>query len=278
MCGIIGVIKNNCAIRKDAFVLLNNMQDHRGPDSSGVWFNEDLNIALGHRRLSIIDLDKGAQPMLDGDGNLVITFNGEIYNYQELRSELIKKNYKFITDSDTEVIINSFKEWGEECVNRMRGMFAFAIWDARKMRLFCARDRFGIKPFYYAVINNVLVFASEAKTLLPFLPQIETDMDALKDYLAFQFILDGKTLFAGIHELPAGHMMNVTRNNIQIKQYWDVYYIPDFNHTAKYFTEELRNLITESVKYHIVRGAIDCLGVEDRRRGRSKYGTRKPKA
>lgn len=252
MCGIAGILNLEHSIYpnlKEHLHVMNQVQSHRGPDGEGIWTHQNNHVGFAHRRLSIIDLNTGAQPMTDISGN-VICYNGEIYNYRDLKKEL--SNYQFKTSSDTEVILAAYNKWGTECVNHLRGMFAFAIWDARKMRLFCARDRFGIKPFYYAVINNVLVFASEAKTLLPFLPKIETDMDALKDYLAFQFILDGKTLFAGIHELPAGHMMNISQNNIQINQYWDVYYIPDFNHTAKYFTEELRNLINESVKYHIV--------------------------
>ncbi|MCD6115653.1 asparagine synthase (glutamine-hydrolyzing) [bacterium] len=252
MCGIAGILNlehSPYPNLKEHLHVMNQVQSHRGPDGEGIWTHQHNHVGFAHRRLSIIDLNTGAQPMTDINGN-VICYNGEIYNYRDLKKEL--SNYQFKTSSDTEVILAAYNKWGTECVNHLRGMFAFAIWDGRKMRLFCARDRFGIKPFYYAVINNVLVFASEAKTLLLFLPQIETDIDALNDYLTFQFILDGKTLFAGIHELPAGHTMTVNRNNIQTNQYWEVYYIPDFNHTARYFTEELRNLINESVEYHIV--------------------------
>ena len=185
--------------------------------------------------------------MTDGAGR-TICYNGEIYNYRELRAEL--SGYPFRTSSDTEVILAAYDRWGQDCVHHLRGMFAIALWDESKQLLFCARDRFGIKPFYYTTTADAFFFASEAKTLLPFLPEIRTDVNALKDYLAFQLCLDGKTLFKGIHELLPGHRMSIAGGNMNINRYWEVYYRPDFDHTRKYFTERLRELLEDSVRVH----------------------------
>jgi asparagine synthase (glutamine-hydrolysing) len=180
---------------------LNDLQRHRGPDGCATWTHPAGLGGLAHRRLSIIDLVTGDQPMTDGAGNW-IAFCGEIYNYRELRDELGPGQFR--TGSDTEVILHAYRRWGPACVEHLRGMFSFALWDEARGQLFCARDRFGIKPFYYAVVDDVLHFATEAKALLPFLPRIETDVDGLKDYLTFQFCLDGKTLFNGVRELLPG--------------------------------------------------------------------------
>jgi len=185
--------------------------------------------------------------MENAQGN-VICFNGEIYNYKELRGEL--SEYPFRTTSDTEVILAAYGRWGGDCVNHLRGMFAFAVWDQRRQVLFCARDRFGIKPFYYALIDGVFYFASEPKTLLPFLPELRTNINALKDYLAFQLCLDGKTLFEGVQELLPGHRMTIRDAKMRTDRYWEVYYRPDFDHTRRYFTERLRELLTDSVRVH----------------------------
>ena len=226
---------------------MNKIQAHRGPDGEGIWTGQKEDVGLAHRRLSIIDLATGDQPMSDESGNTIV-FNGEIYNYVELREEL--RDYGFKTTSDTEVILAAYLRWGIDCLDHLRGMFAFAIWDESGHRLFCARDRFGIKPFYYTIIDNVFYFASETKTLLPFVPSIKTDIDALKDYLIFQFCLDGKTLFEGISELPSGHRLIIENGKLTKGQYWEIYYNLDFDHTPKYFQERLRELITDSVKVH----------------------------
>lgn len=227
--------------------LMNRLQAHRGPDAEGVWVHPKEHVGLGHRRLSIIDLHTGDQPMTDAGGN-VIVFNGEIYNYIELREEL--KEYAFRTTSDTEVILYAYRKWGAGCVQRLRGMFAFAIWDASKQSLFCARDRFGIKPFYYTVAEGVFYFASESKALLPFLKGIETDIEALKEYLHFQFCLNGKTLFRYITELPGGHWLTVENGDVKLERYWEIFYDLDFYHTPKYFHEKLRDLLEDSVRIH----------------------------
>jgi asparagine synthase (glutamine-hydrolysing) len=178
-----------------------------------------------------------------------ITFNGEIYNYLELRAELGAEH--FVTTSDTEVILHAYRRWGADCLNQFRGMFAFALWDESSGTLFCARDRFGIKPFYYAVVGDILYFASEAKAILPFLPRIETDLEGIKDYLAFQFCLDGKTLFRGIRELLPGHCLTLGHAGLHVRRYWEVFYDLDFHHTEKYFQEGLRSAFADSVYLHL---------------------------
>jgi len=213
--------------------VMNHLLRHRGPDGEGTWRHPKEGVGFAHRRLSIIDLkETGRQPMTDRSGNWVI-FNGEIYNYIELRQELGKHN--FVTDSDTEVILFAYRKWGRDCVNHLRGMFAFALWDEAERTLFCARDRFGIKPFYYTIVDQVLYFASEAKALLPFVKQIETDLDAFKDYLAFQFCLAGKTLFKGIQELLPAHTLSISNGQIEVKRYWEIYYDVDYDHTGRFF-------------------------------------------
>ena len=201
MCGI-GVILNLDSKPVGALgpglALMNRLLAHRGPDGEGLWVHDRKHVGFAHRRLEIIDLQTGQQPMHDGEGNW-ITYNGEIYNYVELRRELGEDSFR--TTSDTEVVLRAYRRWGPACVERLRGMFAFALWDEAEEQLFCARDRFGIKPFAYALHDGVFHGASEAKAVLPFLPAIETDTDALKDYLAFQFSLAGKTLFKGVREL-----------------------------------------------------------------------------
>jgi asparagine synthase (glutamine-hydrolysing) len=153
--------------------------------------------------------------------------------------------------SDTEVILAAYGKWGIDCVSRFRGMFSFALWDERTKRLFCARDRFGIKPFYFAQIDDTLYFASEAKAILPFMREIETDSTSLKDYLFFQLCLDGRTLFKDVHELPAAHTIVVENGKLKLARYWEVHYTLDFDHTSKYFEEKLKFLIEDSVKVHL---------------------------
>ncbi|OJJ18250.1 asparagine synthase (glutamine-hydrolyzing) [marine bacterium AO1-C] len=252
MCGIAGIFN----ISRETYPhlnqhlhVMNQIQSHRGPDGEGIWSNEKSQVGFAHRRLSIIDIATGQQPMVAPNGN-AICYNGEIYNYIELREEL-KADYQFITTSDTEVILAAYQKWGKDCVNHLRGMFAFAIWDEKNQSLFCARDRFGIKPFYYAIVNNNFYFASEAKTLLPFLPSIETDTEALKDYFVFQLCLYEKTLFKGVNELLRSHHLTIENGNVTKKCYWEVYYDLDWDHTSKYFQEKLQSLIEDSIKYHL---------------------------
>ena len=251
MCGIAGLCSLDGVSVPDidsGLAAMSHLIRHRGPDGDGVWRGPSDRVGFAHRRLEIIDLVSGSQPMTDPAGNW-ITYNGEIYNYIELREELGAESFR--TTSDTEVILAAYRRWGHQSLEHLRGMFAFAIWDPRDGSLFCARDRFGMKPFYYAVVNGVLYFASEAKALLPFLPGVETDVEGLRDYLTFQFCLDGKTLFKGIRELPPGHQLVVKNGVMKITRYWDVYYRLDFTRTAGYFEERLRELLADSVRVHL---------------------------
>ena len=252
MCGIAGLLSVHAlSVRKKEHYInvMNRLQKHRGPDAEGIWIHPDANVAFGHVRLSIIDLDSGKQPMRAPCGN-VICFNGEIYNYLELREEL-RGFYKFQTNSDTEVILAAYEKWGVNCPGHLRGMFAFAIWDEKKNKLFCARDRFGIKPFYYMQSAGTFYFASEAKALMPFMEEIKTNPEALKDYLTFQFTINEKTLFRNLYELNPGHYIYADEKEIRQIPYWEIYYTPDFSHDDSFFIDKVDCLMRESVGFHM---------------------------
>ena len=252
MCGIAGVLqlgRGPLAGCEGDLEVMGRLLAHRGPDGAGSWVQPERRVGFAHRRLSIIDLDTGQQPMHHPAGH-VITFNGEIYNYLELREELGAERFR--THSDTEVILEAWDRWGEGCLDRLRGMFAFALWDAREGRLFCARDRFGIKPFYYAVVGDVLYFASEVKALVPFLPEVATDPDALKDYLTFQFVLGEKTLFRGVRQLEPGHSLTAAPGSPpRTRTYWELRFDIDFEHTDVHFERMARELLEESIDLHL---------------------------
>ena len=251
MCGIAGAIEISGRPIEGLgrrLEVMNELQAHRGPDGHAIWKHERDHVGFAHRRLSIIDLTTGDQPIGDGHGSW-ISYNGEIYNYLELRTELGDGSFR--TTSDTEVALHAYQTWGVDCLKRFRGMFAFSLWDEKTETLFCARDRFGIKPFYYAEVGGVLYFASEIKALVPFLPSVETDLEGLKDYLCFQFCLGGKTLFKGVRELLPGHMLTVRAGKVTVSRYWEVYYEPDFHHTAAYFESAIQDLLAESVMLHL---------------------------
>jgi asparagine synthase (glutamine-hydrolysing) len=251
MCGIGGAVSLSLSPLRNAqgtVELMNDLLRHRGPDGEATWVHDHGVAAFAHRRLAIIDLDSGDQPMTDGGGNWV-THNGEIYNYIELRGLLGKD--RFHTSSDTEVILRAYRQWGEGCLERLRGMFSFALWDEETQTLFAARDRFGIKPFYYTVVDGVLYFASEVKALLPFLPKVDTDLDGLADYLTFQFPLAGKTLFEGVHELLPGHFMRMRNGTVETQRYWEVYFEPDFDYTADYYERRTQELLADSISLHL---------------------------
>ena len=202
ICGFVGKKKEDW----DREQILEEMKDairHRGPDDGGSWLSDGA--ALGFRRLSIIDLESGAQPMENENGDKVLVFNGEIYNYQELREELLRAGHIFATRSDTEVLIHGYEEWGSGLLSRLRGMFAFVIWDEEKKELFAARDYFGIKPFYYTVAGDSLVFASEIKSILKY-PEYQKALNeqALEQYLSFQYSALEETFFKGIYRLEPG--------------------------------------------------------------------------
>ena len=253
MCGIFGFFMPGArSIRSSAADLDLGLAriSHRGPDGSGTWVSDDGRVGLGHVRLSVIDLETGAQPMHSADGRYAIVYNGEIYNYLELRADLGEQD--FHTRSDTEVVLRAFQRWGADCVSRLRGMFAFAIWDTQEQTLFLARDRFGIKPMYWARTSRGFFLASEVKALLPFLDQREINGAALSDYFTFQFFLGDKTLMAGVSQMPAAHHALVRPGQEPVfRRYWEVHYAVDYDHTERWFTERLRELVTDSVQVHL---------------------------
>jgi asparagine synthase (glutamine-hydrolysing) len=229
---------------------------HRGPDDAGTFFAPAQHLALGHQRLAIIDPEHGKQPMHSADGQLVVVFNGAIYNYLELRRELIAKGHEIHSYSDTEVLLYAYREWGEACVERFLGMFAFVIWDKANNRVFCARDRIGIKPFYYYFDGTSLVMASEIKALFASgLVMAEANAEGLVDYNTFQFCLGDKTMFAGVRKLEPGFSMCVQLGagapTLSIQRYWDVDYTLDESHDEAWFTDHLAVLIEDAVRLHL---------------------------
>ncbi|HKY20056.1 MAG TPA: asparagine synthase (glutamine-hydrolyzing) [Vicinamibacterales bacterium] len=220
MCGIAGVVTSASSATPDG--VLRRMTDairHRGPDDSGYY--QDAFASLGHRRLSIIDLSTGDQPMFNESGSMCVIYNGEIFNHAELRPVLERAGHQYKTKSDTETILHAYEEYGPDCVTKFRGMFAFALWDVHARTLFCARDRLGIKPFYYYWDGNVFAFASEIKALLQH-PAVSPALDdsQLSEYLAFGYTSDERTLFRGIRKLLPGHLLRLTPTGLTIDRYW----------------------------------------------------------
>jgi asparagine synthase (glutamine-hydrolysing) len=221
MCGICGIFdRSGTPIQRDTLARMTASLRHRGPDGDGEFV--DREAGLGHRRLSIIDLGGGAQPIGNEDDRLQVVFNGEIYNFVELREELEKCGHQFKTKSDTEVIVHAYEQWGPTCVRRFNGMFAFALWDSRKRELFLARDHLGIKPLYYVEIGSRLLFASEIKSLLQdtACPR-EVDLEALAELFTFRYVPSPKTLFRGIFKLPPAHWMMVSQAGLRQERFWD---------------------------------------------------------
>jgi asparagine synthase (glutamine-hydrolysing) len=253
MCGIAGILRIQQAPipnLESSLGAMSRLIAHRGPDGAGKWQCIDQSVGLVHRRLSIIDLSNAAaQPMI-GENGAVIVFNGEIYNYKELRKDL-ETNWRFKSQSDTECILAAYEKYGDACLDHLRGMFSFAIWDENRQRLFCARDRFGIKPFYYYIADGVFYFASEAKALLPFLHVIKTDSSALAEYLTFQYTIGEKTLFEGIRQLLPAHCLSIEDSRIKIWRYWDVHFEIDFYRSPDYFQKHLRELVDDSLVMHL---------------------------
>ena len=248
MCGFVGFCSKNV---KDKNVIkeMNNQIIHRGPDSDGYYFDKDVNF--GFRRLSIIDLHEGSQPILNESGDTAIIFNGEIYNYQELREDLVAKGYKFKTHTDTEVILHGYEEYGEEGIlAKLRGMFAFTIWDSKKEKLFGARDHFGIKPYYYALLDGDLLFGSEVKSFLKY-PKFKKAVNekALKHYLVFQYNPLEETFFKGVKKLRPGHYYIYENGKMEIKTYYNL----TLDYKDMTFDEAVGKIekeVEESVKYH----------------------------
>lgn len=253
MCGVFGFIANSNRPRDLSLAELDVGLSHilhRGPDGTGKWVSENGQIGLGHVRLSVIGVDSGAQPMYSDDGRYTIVYNGEIYNYIELRKDLGEA--KFNTTSDTEVVLRAFERWGVECISRLRGMFTIVIWDSQTGSLFFARDRFGIKPLYWANTSAGLYFSSEVKALIPFLDSREVSSSALSDYFTFQFCLGNKTLLKGVNQFPSAHYALVfPGDSVLPVKYWEVHYNIDYSHTEHWFLTQLRELVDDSVRVHM---------------------------
>jgi len=242
MCGITGYLGQG---NKEILKKMTDSLKHRGPDDKGFYFNE--NIGLGHRRLSIIDLETGHQPIANEDKTIWLIFNGEIYNYKELRERLINQGHKFSTQTDTEVMVHLYEEKGEDFLKELNGMFALALWDEKRKKLVLARDRMGQKPFYYSLINNTLVFGSELKSLFhhPLIKK-EIDFDSLNKYLIYEYIPTPKTIIKGVNKLEPGHFLVYQNNQLKKSSYWNI----QFNQleNQKDYLTKFEELLEDSVK------------------------------
>lgn len=249
MCGFVGFTNKI----NDASIVIGKMMDrirHRGPDSDGKYVDEQ--VAMGFRRLSIIDLsDKGSQPIFNEDRSIVITFNGEIYNYQDLRAELLEKGHSFYTHTDTEVLVHSYEEWGTDMLNKLRGMFGFVIFDKNKDQVFGARDFFGIKPVYYAKMGETLMWGSEIKSFLDH-PHFKKELNeaALENYLTFQYSPTSETFFKNVYKLPAAHYFIYKDGKMEVKRYWEVKFTPDNKPDLDEWVDKISDTFKNSVEAH----------------------------
>lgn len=249
MCGIIGFSGHT----EHAETVLENMMEqirHRGPDAGGKYLNGE--IALGHRRLSIIDItEQGNQPIFNEDRSMVLVFNGEIYNYQEIRETLIAAGHSFRTETDSEVLIHGYEEYGAELLNKLRGMFSFVIWDDNKKELFGARDFFGIKPMYYAQMGKTFLFGSEIKAFLPH-PDFKKELNtaALEQYLTFQYSPTEDTFFKGVKKLPAAHYFLYRDGKLTVQRYWDVHFNADDAPLLGDWVKKISETFQDSVRAH----------------------------
>ena len=274
MCGITGLFDTRGSREIDRTVLhrMNESQHHRGPDEGSLHI--EPGIGFGHRRLSIIDVATGQQPLFNEDGTVSVVFNGEIYNYQELIPELQALGHVFHTRSDTEVIVHAWESWGEDCVQRFRGMFAFALWDRNRQTFFMARDRLGVKPMYYAMLDDgMLLFGSELKSVLAH-GGLRRDLDplAVEEYFALGYVAEPRTVFSQALKLPPAHTLTIRRGQPvpEPREYWDVRFSLDSQISAEDACEELRSRLLESVRLRMISevplgaflsGGVDSSGV-----------------
>jgi len=256
MCGITGILNfNNSPVEYEILKKMTDSISHRGPDGEGFYI--DKNIGFGHRRLSIIDLsDAGSQPMISMNGRYILSYNGEVYNFKELRNTLRSLNYNFKSETDTEVVLNSWVEWGEECVNKFNGMFAFSIWDKKENLLYLVRDRYGIKPLYYAYCTNFILFGSEQRAILKHPDfDFEVDKKGLVEYFTFQNFFTNRTLTKGVRILEAGSIAKISVDNggIIIKKYWDYNFKEPVDRisTNSYY-HELDRLLKQAIQRQLV--------------------------
>lgn len=256
MCGIVGIVDTRSKRDIDRSLLhtMNESQHHRGPDEGGL--HTEPGVGLGHRRLSIIDLSSGQQPLFNEDHSVVVVYNGEIYNYVELMAELVELGHTFRTHCDTEVIVHAWEQWGEACVDRFRGMFGFALWDRNKNTLFLARDRLGVKPLFYSMLpDGMFIFGSELKSLLAY-PGIQREINprAVEDYFAYGYIPEPKTIYKNAFKLPPGHTLTIRFGQPMppSKQYWDVPFAPHAPMSEQDAGAELIERLREAVRIRLV--------------------------
>ncbi len=254
MCGICGFYQYGAVGPGDGTVLHRMMEAirHRGPDDEGAFLSGP--VALGNRRLSIIDLETGKQPISNETGSVTVVFNGEIYNYRDIRSGLQRRGHTFRTSGDTEVLVHLYEEYGAECVHHLRGMFGFALWDNEKGRLLLVRDRLGIKPLYYADRPEAFVFASEIKSILQF-PGIDVvpDLTALSNFLSLKYVPAPETIFAGIRAIPPGHLLLCESGGVSVQQYWDLSFrVRERGVSEEEYAERLEALLRESVRLRLI--------------------------
>jgi asparagine synthase (glutamine-hydrolysing) len=260
MCGICGIYnyQSQHTVEPVALSAMLHRVRHRGPDGEGKHL--DRNLAIGARRLSIIDIEGGNQPLFNETGDIALVFNGEIYNYRELASRLRERGHHLSTGSDGEVIVHLYEDLGDACVHDLRGMFAFAIWDRQRRRLLAARDRLGIKPLYYSDAAGEFVFCSEIKGILQ-VATVETrlNLDALGNFMSFRYVPAPETMFMGIRELPAGHILTCDEEGVQIQRYWDLSFTngrnPGGPAREEEYAEQLSHVLHESVKLHLMSDA-----------------------
>ena len=253
MCAICGIVnlRNSAFVERGAIEKMTSRLVHRGPDDEGYFV--ERGVGLGFRRLSIIDLAGGRQPIFNEDESAAIVFNGEIYNYRDLAADLTSEGHIFKTRSDTETILHAYDQYGEDCVDRLRGMFAFAIWDRGLERLLLARDRMGIKPLYYYVNGDFLAFASEIKALLE-LPEIprEVDPEAFDLYLSLRYVPGPRTMFKNIYKLQPGHTLVASAAGVRIRKYWDIGYPDQLPNAQQDSLGRFRELLEESVRLRLI--------------------------
>ena len=253
MCGICGKVhfELDRPVLQDEIYKMTKLIHHRGPDDHGYYIKK--NVGFGFRRLSIIDLDTGHQPLTNEDGTLWIVFNGEIYNHRSLRRMLIGKGHTFKTKSDTEVIVHLYEEYQNDCVKYLNGMFAFAIWDERKKKLFCARDRFGIKPFFYSLNKDHFVFGSEIKSILSVTNSSEISHTMLDQYLTYGYSSEDGTIYQDIKKLKPAHVLEINSDGrTKITRYWDIHYNPDYTKSEDEWCALLEDKLSETVKSHLM--------------------------
>ena len=256
MCGIVGVIniENKRRFRREIISRMNDKLFHRGPDSEGVYVDDD--IAFGHRRLKIIDLtERGNQPLFDKKRRCLVVFNGEIYNYKEIRDDLLKKGYKFVSNTDTEVLINAYLEYGlSKALQKFNGMFAFALKDLRTGEIYIVRDRLGIKPLYYSFFDGRLIFSSEIKAILSY-PDFPVDInyEGLKSYFYYRYPVGELSLYENIKTLMGGYYIKIYKSKVELKKYWELPIVEEKIHKKEEkYLEEISDLLRKSVKYRLI--------------------------